>query len=299
MVFHFESVVSLAVPLFVTMTVSCTLCGIILHYLTNKALGMQTLYDRVLKDLVKVFSLVNLSYTITIIVGHLFWPVPNILASVLFVGFGFLGYALAITFLVTLCIRYMLVYHTSIIDCIDENRLIWYVRLGVLITVTWMLLFDIPKSFSSHINPVYNILKTGNPGEITEPLLTIRYLLFTDVLGAVCLQFRLEYDAIMVYQEKHHIWFNIFCSKKTDEEGGYSLNTLRMFTFLCIAVIVSPIVVLQSLGQMKLFNLFIHFVMFAIIPLLAIVKNAKLKKHAKNMFVTRFTQVQSMYTVNV
>jgi hypothetical protein len=66
---------------------------------------------------------------------------------------------------------------------------------------------------------------------------------------------------------------------------------------LCIIIIVSPMVVLQSLGQVKLFNICIHFVMFAVIPLLAIVKNAKLKKHAKNMFVTRFTRVKSMYTV--
>jgi hypothetical protein len=142
-------------------------------------------------------------------------------------------------------------------------------------------------------------LKTGTPGEITEPLQVIRYLLFIDLVGAVFLQFRLEYDAIMVYQEKHHIWLTIFCSKKTNEGDGYSLNTLRMFSFLCIIIIVSPIVVLQSLGQMKLFNIFIHFVMLAVIPLLAIVKNAKLKKHAKNMFVTRFSRVKSMYTVNV
>jgi hypothetical protein len=175
MVFHLEPLLTLAVPLFVTMTVSCALCGIIHHYLTNKALGMQTLYDRVLKDLVKVFSLVNLFHTTTIIIGHLFWPVPNILASVLFLCYIFWLLLLATTFLVTLCIRYMLVYHTSIIDCIDENQLIKYVRLAVLTTVTWMFIVDFPMLNSSHIG-MYQYAQSAHAticSVLTQPLATL------------------------------------------------------------------------------------------------------------------------------
>jgi hypothetical protein len=299
MVFHVDVLFNMALPLFVTMTVSCTLCNIMNHYLTKKALGMQTLYDRVLKDLLKVFTLYNVVLTTSSIVGHLFWPVPNILINVLFVCDHVTQYILATTFLVTVCIRFMLVYHTSIIDCVDENRLIRYLRLGVLIAVMLMLIFD-QKSTSSSI--LYNVMKYGTPekksSDSTKP---IKYLLIIDLVAAVYLHFRLEYDAILVYQENR--WFNI-CSTGSEpvgndqdgNGGGYSLNTIRMFVLLCIIVIVSPMVLLKSFGEINLFYIFIHFVMFVVIPLLAIVNNSKLKKHAKNIFVTYFTQVQLPYS---
>jgi hypothetical protein len=298
MVFHVDALVNMALPLFVTMTISCTLCNIINHYLTNKALGMQTLYDRVLKDLLKVFTMYNVVLTTLIIVGHLFWPVPNILINVLFVCNKVTMYLLATTFLVTVSIRYMLVYHTSIIDCVDENQLIRYMRLGVLTAVTLMLIFELPIFNLNNSSTEYDVMKYGTPGETSsDSIKPIKYMVITDLVGAVYLHFRLEYDAIMVYQENR--WFNI-CSNgsppvvnvEDGDRGGYSLNTIRMFSLLCIIVIVSPMVFLKSLGEINLFNIFIHFVMFDVIPLLAIVNNSKLKKHAKNIFVTYFNQVQ-------
>jgi hypothetical protein len=275
------------------------------HYLTNKALGMQTLYDRVLKDLLKVFTLYNVVLTTSIIIGHLFWPVPNILINVLFVCDYVTQYILATTFLVTVCIRYMLVYHTSIIDCVDENQLIRYLRLSVLIAVMLMLIFELPIFSSKSSSIVYNVMKYGTPEKTSSDLIKpIKYLLIIDLVAAVYLHFRLEYDAILVYQENR--WFNI-CSTvpqpvdnvQDGNGGGYSLNTIRMFVLLCIIVIVSPMVLLKSFGEINLFNIFIHFVMFVVIPLLAIVNNSKLKKNAKNIFVTYFTHVQLPYTVNL
>jgi hypothetical protein len=310
MVFHSEVLLSKAVPLFVSMTISGILCGIINHYITNKALGMQTLYDRVLKDLIKVFSLFNVFLTTSLIVGHLFWPVPNFIAILLFLCYMITIYILATAVFVTLCVRYMSVYHTNIIDLVDENQLIWYLRLSVVATVMLMLITELSMFNSKNSYYVYYILTTGNPEESYGRFEIIPYLAIIDFLGAVFLHFRLEYDAIMVYEENHNITLCNICSitraldnnaAEDQSEDGYSLNTNRIFICVCIVLLVSPIVVLQVLGRVDVFsiNVIIHYVMFSGIPLLAIGKNGKLKKHAKNMFVTCFTQVQTMFTVNV
>lgn len=294
MVFHVDGLLFMATPLFISMTMSLTLCAIITHYLTNKALGMQTVYDRVLMDLIKIFSLFNVFLTTSIIIGHMFWPVPNFVSIGLVVCYLVTMYIMATTFLVTLCVRYMSVYHSRIIDLVEENQLIRYLRLGVLQTVTLMLIVELSMYNSNNCYHVYNLLKTGSTGKGDDSLQVIKYLIITDLVGAVCLQLRLEYDAVMVYQEKHQRWFKM-CSRhfmtfddtNQSEDGGYSLNTIRLFILLCIVVIVSPILVLQVSGQLDLFySIFIHFVMFAVIPLLAIVKNDKLKKHGKNMFLS-------------
>jgi hypothetical protein len=308
MVFHVEVLFSKAVPLFISMIISCILCGIINNYLTNKALGMQTLYDRVLKDLLKLFSLHNLLLTTSLIVGHLFWPLPNIIAIVLFVGYTISMHLLATVILVTICVRYMSVYHTHIVDLVAENQLIQYLRVGVVTTVMLMLITELSMFNSKTSYYIYYILMTGTPGENYERFQVVQYLVIIDLLGAVLFHFRLEYDAIMVYEENHNItWFNICLNTRAADENvvedqsedGYSLNTYRIFIVACIVLIVSPIVVLQVLGLVNMFGILIHYLMFAGIPLLAIVKNGKLKKHAKNKFVTCFTPVQAMFDVNV
>jgi hypothetical protein len=144
-----------------------------------------------------------------------------------FVGYMISMHLLVTVILVTICVRYMSVYHTHIVDLVYENQLIQYLRVGVVTTVMLMLITEL-SMFNSKNYYVYYIMTTGAPGENYERFQVVQYLVIIDLSGAVFLHFRLEYDAIMVYKEYQHIyWFNIYSNTPPPPSTNFIKNVLR------------------------------------------------------------------------
>ena len=104
-------------------------------------MGLQTLQDIMVKELIKVTMLNKIHMTFLIVVLTSFAPVPEWLGIAMVMLTNWLGTLLFLTGLLFMIIRLVIIYKGQILHDIDDAKIITTVELGLFITTTlfWAL----------------------------------------------------------------------------------------------------------------------------------------------------------------
>ncbi len=114
-------------------TIFAICSAIIWSYVSNKPLGMQTLLDSLMKDLILHSSLPNLYMLITGVLFNFFYPL-NLTAGYIFVNsYYFVAHAFFASSLSFIIVKFTTIFHPSWIEDIQDSKVLKFVRLSVFL----------------------------------------------------------------------------------------------------------------------------------------------------------------------
>ena len=172
---------------------SCMLYYLVWKYLKQKALGMQTLLDLVIKDHILVQTFVNIMTTLPVIKTRYVCQSDencnHILALImLHVGhFSFAVFLLQI--FVTIGIRYMSIFHQTVLNDIPDKKIIRTCRIFVFC-------FAVMSNLLDNIGPgdhVYAYLTNTKTTYQDEHVFSLILIAIVNLIGIIYVQFRIEF----------------------------------------------------------------------------------------------------------
>ena len=234
-------------------------CQVALHYLRSKPLGLQTFFDLVLKDFIRVYSSFSVHFMLLVLIGVWFNPTSIefvqfmvMLNSLLFITLQFYG-------IVTLTTKYLSIFHSGLIHAINEERnILKWIRIGAFgfaaVYCSGIQLNDVKLP---HFRPNENV--------VTAPPQVV-YLHFVTTIFAIALQFRKELD-YWRYRENSGIIYKL---KKT--ERFTMIGTVILFLFL------------SFLFQNVFIRIATFVTYFLVTPLVYILSSENMKRHLLKFF---------------
>ena len=244
---------------------------IIWYYISKKPLGMQTVYDKIIKDLLVVSTLAFIGAILPTLVYGI---TPPWLASCL-VCFNFLTVmAILVHFFLVMVVRYMSIFHGHIMMEMNEATLIPKTRGLLFLVIAALFTFDVISSDSTY-GPLYNFLVNGeyeNTDKPYKPYL-FKVMVAIDLIFIVVLQVKVEQD-----------------SYRLSETTVYDKSTVR--TVICIVgglflVILFILPWNYSHGSRVRMNTVITTsLVFNVIPMVFIIRNENMKKFIASRWAT-------------
>jgi hypothetical protein len=250
----------------VTMSISLLCCYVIYSYNSKKPLGMQTFQDRIIQDMLIVFSMANVSTTTCQLSVRLFFPLDYWMAMAIFPIMVITMYSTVVMFLVATITHYLSAFHTTLIDNLDEDKSINRIRYGTFIIVMIMVLFDYGYSLDEEEYPLLNFMLVGRFIEgkkmFGKSLLTISVL---NILASISLQIQLE-------RYRNH-------PDHLKSTKAYSLSSWRGHCF--ISLLSSLFFLAFPIMNLRLGGVLITYILFDLVPIMSIVRNANIVNHAR------------------
>ena len=212
--------------------------GSFLVYMQNyKCLGMQTLYDCVLTNVLKAtmlcFCCLAFLYTLATFVSHLHPYLSAMIVVLLYFPSVYCGLSLA----AVAVIRYLLVFHGKLFYIVQDEEVMFIVKtlcsvLGIAITLTDYLFFN-----NVELDTFYQLLALGGslddapggPPHCIKFAFSVAALAFLILL--VCLEIlNYKYGEGFVQQWKR--WWNDSHQDETNENEEFGINFIRIVTIM-------------------------------------------------------------------
>ena len=245
-------------------------------YISNKAPGMQTLYDCLIKDLI-VFSIVHLA--VVTLVNMDLGGVPPWLAVCLAGLRLWAGLALLTQLLLVTIIRYLSIFHNHVIMELNETKFVKKGRLSVGLFALACTLFELAR-MNAALWPMLDPLVNGEVNQEEQPvkLYTLITIVTVDIMSMVILQVRVE-----------------LLNRRSPENepmvnGSYGMGTIRFVIFCGVLTIVGSAyrsfksrVRLVLLGSMA----------FNVIPCIFILRNENMTQYVLTKFFLWVVSVPS------
>ena len=214
--------------------------GSFLAYMQNyKCLGMQTLYDCVLTNVLKAtmqcFCCLAFLYTLATFVTRLHPYLSAIIVVLLYVPSVYCGLSLAAVAI----IRYLLVFHGKLFYTIQDEEAMFFVKtlcsvMGMTITLTDYLFFN-----NVELDFLYQSLTLG--GSLQAPVgpphspQCIQFAFTMAALAFLILLVRLEilnYKYGEGFVQQWQRWWNDTHQDETNENEEFGINFIRIMTIM-------------------------------------------------------------------
>ena len=254
---------------------SLTMFKIVFKYLNKKALGMQTILDHTIKDFIRI-SIMNLVTSWFVLVKFgITYAKPLAYGIVATNYFSVTAYFWQI--FVTLAIRYLSIFHSSVLDDIEDHRVIQWSRsfVGMAALVSTLVEnFQHGTIFAFLTNQEDSDIKTKN---VTNSL---KFILVIDIITLILVQIKIE---ILNLQEEY---------PKDIEKVTTEKVTIRG---VCLSICVAMVVLVNWVFKRQTENeyayleefrirLFSQFICCNLIPMLLIFRHPKLLSFCLKQF---------------
>ncbi len=266
-------------------TLACNfLLMVIRRYHERKPLGMQTFNGRMIASVTKVlaviFSFLNCTFCAIEIIG----PFPQLVS-------------LFWSFLLTMCAvcynigftKYLTVYHGSIINDIDEEKIAKRSQKCLILVSLFLTLVEYLCLTSYRDIGVYQLLHLGHAKESSKLEQIISVLVMANFVSAFVLYCRIEYGAVMAfdvhsgYLSKLVLKWKQSLDDNQNSEGprvqfGYNIDVVRVCG-LCGIVMLA--LTFFGQGDMQRWSFLIHGMFFnVVIPLLFVLQKDRMRSTA-------------------
>ena len=237
-------------------------------YISNKALGMQTLYGFMIKDLLLVSTVTFAGASAT---NMAFGKAPPWLATSL-VCFRFWGSILMLVqLLLVICVRYFSIFHSHVIMELNDSEFIRKTRVFNCLFSSACMIFEITRS-NLAFGSTYKVLVSGEVNQEEQPVryYTILTLGFLDILLMVILQVRVELLNHQMAKKEQQM-----------DNESYDLGTIRV-VIICGILIIFAVLLRFFKSRVRL--IIMSSIAFNIIPCIFIFRNANMTRY----FASRF-----------
>ena len=172
---------------------SCMIYYLVWKYLKQKALGMQTLLDLVIKDHILVQTFVNIMTTLPVIKTRYVCQSNencNHILALVMLHVGHFSFAvLLLQIFVTIGIRYMSIFHQTVLNDIPDKKVIRTCRIFVFC-------FAVMSNLLDNIGPgdhVYAYLTDTKTTYQDEHVFSLIFIAIVNLIGIIYVQFSIEF----------------------------------------------------------------------------------------------------------
>lgn len=172
---------------------SMALFNLIWTYLSKKPLGMQTCFDQMIKDLLVTSTACTLTSSLVTLGWGPFDLWPELAVAYIYAQ-TFVGIAMFTQMMMTVLVRYLSVFHSTVIDGIEEKTCKKTLRLANLIVSaglsTYEYLADDFKKSQSYVH------LTKIPNDHVEPLnaMSVNVIIVANLLAILVMHTRIEWS---------------------------------------------------------------------------------------------------------
>lgn len=256
--------------------VAIILKGIIWKYLNKKPLGMQTLIDPMIKDLIVLGIGAVITSTEPIFGFGL--PLNNSVAFVTISTQLFVCNAWFIQNIALIATRYLSIFQPGLMSSfrISDAMFVKNIRIGNFLLSLTFLMFEIFTNDFKEGAAFKFLVGAPDPNANMLPLPTVKFLLFTNVLAMGFARFKIA---------------NYKNQDQCIHDQAYSTKTLKAVTY--VAVIVAVVSLVRITGfvlddftkvtRQQVYSITATFALFNVIPAVFILKNKNMKKFAKKV----------------
>ena len=256
---------------------SLIMAYLIWNYLNKKALGMQTILDQMIKDITVILSM-NIISGSFVLIKISEKPYDHYIALAICMSRNFFVLAMGWQIFVTGIIRYLSVFYHSLLNNVDEIKIIKTTRLFVGLV---SLILILGEDFKHHFSYIY--LTNKNVDKELARWKALQIVLVIDILVLAMVQLRIEIFKIKVDHNTEENENQNFLEMAFE----YSTNTIRIvLLILCLTLFVMLVYVLSARKDMEELTLsrlriqvFIHFFLTNMIPMILIKRNPNMYKY--------------------
>ena len=241
-------------------------------YISNKAPGMQTLYDCMVKDLI-LFSMVSLAGVTLINMD--FGGVPPWVAVCLMCFRFWSGMALLNQLLVVIIVRYLSIFNSDVIMELDETKFVKGSRLFACFFALACMVFEFRIDITSR--PWYEFLVSGEVNQEEQPIqfYTTLTVVALDILLMVILHVRVE---LLNHQSPENELF---------QNGSHDMGTIRAIIICGVLVLVG---VVNRVLKSRVRFVLLSFMTYNVIPCIFILRNENMTQYLTSNFALSFNK---------
>ena len=259
---------------------------LIWKYLNKKALGMQTILDQMIKDIIQVM-LIAFIPTVLASIKIVEKPYNHYIAIAIGMSRYFVVLSLGWQFFVTMVIRYLSVFNQSVLNIVDEVNVIRTTRLfvGIMSLISTLFSQDYENGF------VYAYLMNKEVSKEVSKLKALKFCLVVNLIVLVLVQVKIEiYKGTLDHQnqtekeeENQHCSEIHFEYKKNSIRISFFIACLLLLWFLYWILIVREEMEEPILGRLRFYTVG-QFVILNLVPMIVIKRNPNMYK----FFVKQF-----------
>ena len=275
----------------VVLVVAIANFSIIWYYISKKALGMQTMYDIMIKDMIMV-SLA--SFIVATLVNLDIGPINPSLATFL----ADLQYCSGMVFLVQLLLmvgtRYVIIFHGHLLEELNEKVVVCFGRVSVALVSVVSTTYEIYTNNLGY-GPVYEFLATGHTTQANTPPLMLPLTVMTLLDSILMIYVHIRAECVL-QKIKRQVNPNNPTESHDHTEGDYSIGTIRVVVGLGVLIVTALglwLGVSHQARDLTLARLRMHvafsWVTLNVIPMIFIVRNEKLTDYYVNKIVAWIT----------
>ena len=134
----------------ILLTISFGIYYFIKRYLNNKPLGMQTILDQVVKDLIKTFIVYDILTWLQFGVRYTNQSIGHYLSLIVVLFYKFTYFALILQIIISVVSRYFYVFHQNILNHFEDSQIILMSRSLVGIVCLLVTLIEVPEAEYRH-----------------------------------------------------------------------------------------------------------------------------------------------------
>ena len=265
---------------------------LIWKYINKKALGMQTILDQMVKDIIIIHGISFIFGEIALI--KIFEkPYNHYVALTILMGRYYFGLGIFWQIFVIVVVRYLSVFYHSMLNSVDEINVIMTTRLFVGFMCLISTLLDCYVNGYERQYIYISLTNMDIDPELISAFKCMQFAVVVDIIVLVMVQIRIEIfkkpTNIPVVTEDEE---NPNCLETTFE---YSNNTIRtllfimcviLFCLLAFLLLVLPKINNLNLSRLR-FTVFTQILLTNLIPLIFIKRNP-------NMYKYCFKQIQCL-----